>query len=131
MKQQNKNPYLIPQRASSVLPEVAKFFGLTEEAIKEVSRKREIVEARMVVCWLETKQNIQVFGKQNYRRTALLFPDHRKGKNMDHATVIHSTKTVHNMMVTYPEFRRKIYRLEKQLFSNVPYVISKNEIDEK
>lgn len=122
--------YLLPQRASSIIPEVERFFGLEENASLLPTRKREIVQVRQIVCWLETKQNLAKDGKQKYRKTGELFPQ-ANNKPMDHATVKHGVNVIDNLMYIYPDFRRKMYKLQKQLFSNVPFFITKKQLDER
>src|ERR1017187_5414843 len=81
---------------------VCDYFHLPLEAIKSNSRKREVVQARQITMYFAknlTKYSLQSIGKQC--------------GNKDHATVLHSCKTVNNLMDSDKRFRANVYELER------------------
>jgi len=118
--------YLMPQRHDDIVPIVERFFKLQTKAIYNRTRKREIVEARQIVLWFEVKQNKNEWGQPYLCRIGEKFPN-KKGKPMNHATVLHSEKLVDALMEIYPEYRRNMYKLQKEIFGEVLFVLPKNK----
>jgi chromosomal replication initiator protein len=78
------------------LNKVAHFIGIPADAIKEKTRKREIVEARQVAMYLakrNTKESLAVIG--------------RNIGSKNHTTVLYACKTVDNLLETNRSFREK------------------------
>lgn len=83
---------------------VCDYFHLPVEAIKSSSRKREVVQARQIAMYFSkslTKYSLAAIGQQC------------GGK--DHATVLHSCRTVNNLMETDKRFRANVYELERMI----------------
>jgi chromosomal replication initiation ATPase DnaA len=72
--------------------------GLSSRIVREVSRKREIVEPRQISMYLIRTY----FSSMSYARIGNLF-----GK--DHATVLHAIKTVKSLRATDNGFKRKFH----------------------
>jgi chromosomal replication initiator protein len=83
---------------------VCDYFKLPVEAIKSSSRKRDVVQARQIAMYFAkslTKYSLASIGAQC------------GGK--DHATVLHSCRTVNNLMDTDKKFRSNVYELERMI----------------
>lgn len=75
--------------------------GVTIEAIKIKTRKREIVEARQIAMWMlkrHTKLSLEAIGEYFENDHEHVF---------DHATVLHAIRTVNNLRETNKDFRDK------------------------
>ena len=96
-ERKNKSPeYTIKE----IKKAVSDHFGINENEIDIKTRKREIVTARqisMTICKLITKDSLSNIGSEH------------GGK--DHATVLHSIKTVKNLFDTNRSFRENILPL--------------------
>lgn len=87
----------------SITSAVAEYFKLKPEALKEKSRKREIVQARQIAMYFSkecTKSSLKTIG--------LYFG------GRDHSTVIHAISTVNDLCDTDKEFRRYVEELRKK-----------------
>jgi chromosomal replication initiator protein len=87
---------------------VCAYFGLTPEGLVSKVRKREIVQARQIAMYLSrilTKSSLSSIGAQI------------GGK--DHATVLHSYKTVCDLMSTDRHFKQHVLTIEKTLKSTM------------
>lgn len=85
-----------PVTPTDVIETVAETAGVTLQAIKSRSRKRELVEARQIAMTLlksETKMTLKTIGSFFSGR--------------DHTTVIHAINTVEDLTETDKLFRRK------------------------
>lgn len=88
------SPYIIP--GVKTIEDIAcEIWQIPKESLYVKTRKREVVEARQV---------LMAYGKQ---KTGNSFAKVGKGFNKDHATVIHSVKTVKNLRETNKAFRDK------------------------
>lgn len=75
-----------------------------EDKLNTGTRKREVVEAKQIGHFFSkklTKDSLATIGSQI--------------GDMDHCTVLHSIKTVNNLLETNKEFKAKLELLEKQL----------------
>lgn len=106
------NAYAIPGIKEKItLPEqiiqiVAKKFNTTPEELKSRKRTAKVASARHVALFMIRKQ-----GKMLYETGAYL--------NRDHATALHSCKTVQNMFDTEREFRVVIREIQREIgFAN-------------
>ena len=87
---------------------VCSYFCLTLENMLSKGKKREIVQARQIAMYLSrrmTKSSLSSIGAQI------------GGK--DHATVLHSYKTVCNLMDTDKHFKQHVLAIEKKLKSTI------------
>ncbi|MDR0692657.1 MAG: chromosomal replication initiator protein DnaA [Prevotellaceae bacterium] len=87
---------------------VCSYFSLTPESLLSKVRKREIVQARQIAMYLSrsmTKASLSSIGSQI------------GGK--DHATVLHSYKTVCDLMSTDKHFKQHVLAIEKKLKSTI------------
>jgi chromosomal replication initiator protein len=87
---------------------VCAYFCLTPESLLSKVRKREIVQARQIAMYLSrsmTKSSLSSIGAQI------------GGK--DHATVLHSYKTVCDLMTTDKHFKQHVLAIEKKLKSTI------------
>jgi chromosomal replication initiator protein len=83
---------------------VCDYFKLPVDTIKSNSRKRDVVQARQIAMYFAkslTKYSLASIGAQC------------GGK--DHATVLHSCRTVNNLMDTDKKFRSNVYELERMI----------------
>ncbi len=83
---------------------VCDYFNIHVDQLQEKTRKREIVQARQVAMFFSksmTKSSLATIGSQI------------GGK--DHATVLHTCKTVNNLMETDKRFMQSIQEIEKKL----------------
>ncbi|MDR0737688.1 MAG: chromosomal replication initiator protein DnaA [Prevotellaceae bacterium] len=91
---------------SEIQKAVCSYFCLTLENMLSKGKKREIVQARQIAMYLSrrmTKSSLSSIGAQI------------GGK--DHATVLHSYKTVCNLMDTDKHFKQQVLAIEKKLKS--------------
>jgi chromosomal replication initiator protein len=89
---------------SEIQKAVCTYFCLTPENLLSKVRKREIVQARQIAMYLSrsmTKSSLSSIGAQI------------GGK--DHATVLHSYKTVCDLMTTDKHFKQHVLAIEKKL----------------
>lgn len=87
--------------------EVCNYFGLTREMFLSSSRKREISQARQIAMYL---------GRQHTDKSLTEIGTSLGGKT--HATVLHSCKTVRDLMDTDFTFRTYVRDIEKSLNLN-------------
>ncbi len=83
---------------------VCEYFNMPADSLQSKTRKREVVQARQIAmffCKTLTKSSLATIGAHI-------------GK-MDHATVLHAWKTVHNLIDTDKQFRVDIEEIEKRL----------------
>jgi chromosomal replication initiator protein len=88
---------------------VSEYFGLTQDKLKEKSRKREIVQARQLSMHFAktyTKSSLKQIGK------------YFGGK--DHSTVIHSCQTVRDLMDVDDTFKGYVDDINKKIKLNTP-----------
>lgn len=83
---------------------VCKHFGIKPESIHVKTNKRDIVMVRQITCYL---QELFVLNA-GVSSIARFF-------NQDHTTVIHSRKTVNNLIDTDDEYNKTITELTRQL----------------
>jgi chromosomal replication initiator protein len=83
---------------------VCNYLGVTRDVVYSNIRKRELVQAR---------QLIHSFARQNFRMS--LEEIGSRAGYKDHATVLHSCKTVKNLVETDKSFRRLYNDIEKAL----------------
>ena len=86
---------------------VCQYFGLTSETFLSASRKREISQARQIAMYL---------GRQYTEQSLAEIGASLGGKT--HATVLHSCKTVRDLMHTDDLFRTYVRDIEKSLHLN-------------
>lgn len=87
-----------------ILIVVCDYFNLSPEMIHAKTRKREIVKARQIAHYFSkslTKSSLATIGA--------------KIGGKDHATVLHSCKTVNNLFDTDKRYRFQIEEIEKKL----------------
>lgn len=87
--------------------EVCRYFGLTSDLFMSSSRKREISQARQIAMYL---------GRQYTEYSLTEIGASLGGKT--HATVLHSCKTVRDLMDTDSTFRTYVHDIEKSLQLN-------------
>lgn len=119
------SPYLTPQRHNNIIPVVERFFGLRKNELYTRTHKRRITEPRQIIFWIEYMNNMKYFGSPKYREITELFL-YKNNIPFGHATVIHAVKTVNNLMSTDRDYRQKVYKLQNEIFGNVPFLMSKS-----
>lgn len=80
------------------------YFGVSEDLVRDRTRKREVVQARQVAMYFSrrlTKQSLKAIGL--------------KFGGRDHSTVIHAVESVENQMETDPQFLNIIEELQHKL----------------
>jgi len=89
-----------------IIKTVSGYFHVDENCIRSKSRKREIVQARQVAMYFAkqlTKISLKGIGAQLGSK--------------DHATVLHSCRTVSNLLETDRRFKMQVDELESKLIS--------------
>lgn len=122
-----KSLYLIPQSQFDIIPAVERYFKLPENALYRRTRKREISGTRQIAIWLHAQQNIKESGYAKYREITSKFPGESEGKQMGYATGMHAVKNVNNLMSVNGAFRSVIYKLQREIFGEVLFILPKNE----
>ena len=84
----------------NIIKEVAKYYELVDLEKNIKNRKRELVLGRQVSMYFILK-----FCKMSLSATGKLF-------EKDHATVLHSRKTIENLLFTEPQFRSQMAELQ-------------------
>lgn len=77
--------------------------GITERQLKSKCRKRDLVEARQIFCYLADKYTmaiLETIGEEI---------------NRDHTTVIHSKQVAEDLIFSNTFFRRRVKALEFEL----------------
>ena len=98
---------------------VADFYGVHPKVINSTSRKKDIVKIRQIAQWLRVQENLRYKGRPHWNEVVKHFP--KKDRTIDHATIIHSFRTVNNHIETEKKFREEIYELQKFIFGKVKY----------
>ena len=83
---------------------VCDYTMINKDAVFKKTRKREVVQARQTIQYLAkvlTKLSLSYIGSNTGEK--------------DHATVLHSYKTIGNLVDVYPEWRKTIYDIREQL----------------
>lgn len=94
-------------------------YNVTPEEINSTSRKRQIMEARQVICWMIRNKAVA------NRLTLHSVGEVVGGKN--HATVLHACNTVNDRIETEKEFKKDVQRWCSMLGAVTMY----NEIENK
>lgn len=89
---------------SEIQKTVSEYFKIEQKVLKAKTRKREIVQARQISMYLA----------KNYTNASLSTIGAETG-NRDHSTVLHSCKTVKNLIETNLDFKNYVDDIEKQL----------------
>lgn len=92
------------------MKEVAFFWGLDTEDIKKKTRKREIVTPRQ--CY-------HYFARKYFPHIEVSLTLIGQTTSVDHATVIHSVKSIENLIETDKRFKLKIQELDDHLKTKV------------
>lgn len=98
-------PGHIPLSGEDIISIIEQYFHLKPGEIKMRTRIREIVRPRQIAIWIIANKNIQ---KSEYQKPmwSKITRDHFK--QIDHATLIHSFKTVESDLHTNRAFRQLI-----------------------
>jgi hypothetical protein len=88
------------------------------EHLKLKSRRREVVEKRQIAHY---------FTRQMYPKKSLALIGYNIGEK-DHATVLHSCRTINNLINTQKKFNEEMNRLERLLASSIGFAITPQEI---
>lgn len=80
---------------------VCEYFGVTKYQIMQKSRDVEFCRPRQIIMYFYRK-----YTKYSLEKISMMF-------NKDHATVVHSCKTINNLIDTEKEFAFKIKELDK------------------
>lgn len=83
---------------------VCEYFQISQEKLKEQTRKREYVQARQIAMYF-----CKEFTKSSLKTIGLHFG------GRDHSTVIHALNTVNDLTCTDKEFKRYIEELRKKI----------------
>lgn len=87
---------------------VCEYFNLPDDALKQPTRKREIVQARQIAFYLarnHTKQSLSTIGSSI--------------GDKDHATVNHGCKVAADLIQTDRRFKQYVEEIENMLLSSV------------
>jgi chromosomal replication initiator protein len=90
--------------SKQILNQACKYFQVTEEVLKSPSRKRNLVEVRMI-----TIHQIRMIVKLPYSNIGNMFG------GRDHTTVIHSLKATEDLLETNYPFRIKYQSFKESL----------------
>jgi len=88
---------------SIISEQVCKYFGVPFNEVTGKSRKRKIAISRQLICYILMKQ----------KRYSLNYVG--KYVNRDHATVIHSVKTIQNLIDTDKNFALDVGKVEDSI----------------
>jgi len=97
---------------------VCGIYNLKSEDLQQETRKREIVEARYICMSLYYHL---------YRRSGATLNDAALPYGKDHATVLHATKTIKNILKTQPKDRLSI-NYKKTFYEFAKYGTIKNQL---
>lgn len=102
-----------------VLSAVCKYHSITPKELLCVSRKRNIVEKRMVFIYLCFTQvfNFKLLELQDF------IDKSGRGECMNHASLIHSKKTVSNLMITDVSIRKEISDIREIINTDIAIVV--------
>ncbi len=108
----NVNPYLIPgiikqTSIEEIMSVVSEQLEIKKEDIIQRSRKREIVQARQILQFFAIERTNDYLRDIAYKTGVT-----------NHATVIHSHKTIINDIQTDKYLRDKVIKIEKKLNQN-------------
>ncbi len=120
MKQLN-SIYLIPQKSFDFIPIIEKECGLKKDEIYRRTNKRPIVTARQIAQWLQYKENLSKFKTPKLFEIASKYPG-RNNKPMNHSSIIHSFRTVNNIMDVDRKFRTLIYKIQIKIWGKIKYL---------
>lgn len=112
---QNTN-LLHPAAVEGVERIVADFYNLSTEQIKQFTRKGEIKEARQICMWwrfTQTKATLEEIGG--------IFSNKSRPAGMDHATVLHATKTIKNYRETDKKFKAHTDEISTKIEAHIAY----------
>jgi len=87
-----------------IIEAVSTVTGITHEAMKSHSRKREIVEARFIAMWFikeETALSLKEIGGCFGGR--------------DHSTAIHAIQTINDLLITDKKLQAKFFECQKRI----------------
>ncbi len=97
---------------------VEDYYDLPKGSIQNPTRKREVVQARQITM---------SFLKQYTKYSLAFIGNSLAGK--DHATVLHSIKTVSNLKDTDKQFKIDYDEIEKKVKAYLIYDVSREEIE--
>ena len=105
---------------NAVIEFVCERYLITEEELHGKTRKRNFVEARQVCHWM-VKKNV-CFNKLSLDAIGYMIG------GRDHATVIHSVKTISNLIETDKVFRERIMAMCNDLGARTAWMESDGEL---
>lgn len=101
----NSSAYILPgikilnYTPHGVILDVAAYFGITPDQLKQKNRERRFTTPRYIAMYL-----IDIFFKGKYSQAGIGYIC----GGFDHATVIHAIRTVKELMEVEPAFRGKV-----------------------
>jgi chromosomal replication initiator protein len=104
IEQKEKNILEKTYLIDDILKVVCDYFNMSVDSLRAKTRKREIVQARQLAMYFS----------KNMTKSSLASIGFQIGKK-DHATVLHSCKTVNNLIETDKKFRKIVNDIEKKL----------------
>jgi hypothetical protein len=112
-EKKDMNPYLCPMVYMSTAAIVADYFGFTKEQIIKNDRHTPYRQARQIAMWLDHRFVKECTGYPGWSVIARRF-------KRNHATVIHSVKTVENDML-YDDFKKMVQMVQRNVFGKVMF----------
>lgn len=101
-----------------ILKTVEQYTGISYKEANINSRKRELVQTRQLICYLHflyTNHSLRIIGS--------LF-------NYDHATVLHSKKTILNLIFSQAKFKENTDLIKTEIVKKIEIVNSPRETKE-
>ena len=101
LENNNNNPSI-----NSIVAAVVKCTGIEFNKIQSLKRQRDIIFARHLFCYFTRK------------RTRLSYQEIGKIINRDHATILHSVRTVENLLEYDRDFKELVPKIQIQIEKN-------------
>jgi len=104
------------------------YFNISATDFFSKTRKREIVQARQTAIYLSRRERDE--NKEKHRIGEIAYNDlswdwslsyiGKKTGNKDHATVLHSIKTVNNLLYSDKSFKQDVDEIIKKIYGTEP-----------
>lgn len=117
---QSDNIYLAPQKKLDFVPIVEKECGLKKDQIYIRTNRRIISRARQIAIWLQYNENMANFKTPRLYDIAKKYPGRRK-PFLDHSSVIHSYRTVNDIMDVDRHFRAFVFKIQEKIWGEIKY----------
>ena len=114
LKEEPSGKNIHERKAFLIANEIANYYDYNLESLFERTRKRKIVTKRQIIHY-----SIRRHTKLSLEKIGGLF--HKKGFELDHATVRNSVITITNLKETEKYIRSELVEIETILNSAIPY----------